>query len=505
MANIQVTTHYPISDEYEYETRLERFDLDEERRSDVTSGKGFIISSAKPIKDDVKDPNGIFSNKFGMTLQDIQPFANRYRCKCGAVQSAFMQGQECPICHTPVKFVDDDFKFFGWIVLKDIYHLIHPTLYMSLAAFIGDENLNNIIKIQAKKDEDGNDIEVKKPKNEPFFGIGMMEFYNKFDEVMEFYKNKAKSQSKIELYEDLMSQKDIIFTHSIPVFTTMLRPYRIENAEMHYEGTNAIYKMCATLAYRINDDSLRMTTKSKNKNELLYDLQMKYKALFDEINKILSGKKGSLRQLFGGRFNFSARSVIVPDPTLRSDQIRLSYPCLCGLLQQRIISVLKRSHNMQYHEAFIYLDQHCDDHDPLITAIINGFIKNDCEGKGIPVLVNRNPTIGIGGIIQCYIIGISDGFTMTMPLTVLKGLAADFDGDTLNILLIINEDFRRAAENVLNPCNSMLISKNDGMFNADYNHQRDTIINANTMLQLSRQYYSKDQIDRIKACKYSYN
>ena len=74
-------------------------------------------------------------------------------------------------------------------------------------------------------------------------------------------------------------------------------------------------------------------------------------------------------------------------------------------------------------------------------------------------------------------------------------------GDTLNILLIINEEFRIAAEYVFNPRNSMYISKNDGMFNNSYNHKRDTIINMNTLVQLSRSKYSPDQIAAIKAAQ----
>ena len=71
-------------------------------------------------------------------------------------------------------------------------------------------------------------------------------------------------------------------------------------------------------------------------------------------------------------------------------------------------------------------------------------------------------------------------------------------GDTLNILLIINKEFQRAAENVFNPRDSMYISKNDGMFNNSYNHKRDTIINANTLVQLSRGNYTPEQIAAIK-------
>lgn len=76
-----------------------------------------------------------------------------------------------------------------------------------------------------------------------------------------------------------------------------------------------------------------------------------------------------------------------------------------------------------------------------------------------------------------------------------------FDGDSLNILYIINKDFLYAAEGVFNPRNAMYISKNDGYFNNDYNHQRDTLINANGLINITRRFYSPEQIDKIKRAK----
>ena len=77
-------------------------------------------------------------------------------------------------------------------------------------------------------------------------------------------------------------------------------------------------------------------------------------------------------------------------------------------------------------------------------------------------------------------------------------LKKSFDGDTLNILLVINKDFARAASLAFNPRNAMHISKNDGLFDNSYNHQRDTIINMNTFVQLGRRNYNKEDIDAIK-------
>lgn len=294
MANIKFSLHYPFSDIYTYQTVLERLNLDKEREKDIAQGRGFAITNSKQIKEDVKDINGIFSSRFGKTLNDDHPFEDLYRCQCGHLMGKFNEGRTCEVCHTTVKFVDNDFGYFGYVILKNPYRIIHPTLFMSLASFIGNEEFDNIIRIQSKKNEDGIEVEIKKPKKEPFYGIGMMEFYNRFDEIMEYYYNtKCKSPSKLERYNDLMRDRDKIFTQSIPVFTTLLRPYKIEGGEMHYESTNAIYKILASYATKINSDSLHMNRDKKTKNELLYNFQMKVKELFNEINKILSGKKGS--------------------------------------------------------------------------------------------------------------------------------------------------------------------------------------------------------------------
>jgi len=73
-----------------------------------------------------------------------------------------------------------------------------------------------------------------------------------------------------------------------------------------------------------------------------------------------------------------------------------------------------------------------------------------------------------------------------------------FDGDTLNILSIINKEFEKFAMAIFNPRNNFQISKNDGMMNRSVNHQRDVIINSNSLMQLSRDYYSDDDIAYIK-------
>jgi DNA-directed RNA polymerase beta' subunit len=227
-----------------------------------------------------------------------------------------------------------------------------------------------------------------------------------------------------------MKNKDIIFCQSIPVFTTHLRPYDAsEKKNFKFEGTNGMYSMMSRLVAQINNDSLKIFRKKKEKNQLLYDLQMKFGELNNEIDNILSGKKGNVRQLTGGRYNFSSRNVIVQNPNLRIDQVTLPYKCLVELLQQQIVNVLQKSYNMSYNDAYSIWYKANIEKDELVVQIINGLIF--ANPYGLPIIINRNPTIARGGILQMFCIAMTDTFTMGIPLQILKLLAADFDGDKL--------------------------------------------------------------------------
>ena len=510
--NIPVNLTYPNSDIYDYMTRIDVIDLDLECKLDIESGNGFIISKPRgTVKKEMKNENGIYSSKFGQKLGDQNPFADRYSCECGFLKSHINHGIECPICHTKCKFVDDDFKKFGWIVLKDKYHLIHPKFYDSLEYIMGaskfDVNrkkikgskLQNILKYNPEVDEHGNNERPCefKPDGEPFYGIGMMEFYNRFDEILDYYIKKY--PKKIEYYEEIQHYRDLVFMHSIPVYTTHLRPSDIKDGYMYFEPTNALYNNINNNVERINRDQKKMDNDPKTKNLKLYDTQMKFKELCNEIMEILSGKKGVLRMLVGARYNFSCRAVIVQDPTLRIDQIKLPYTELVICLQQRIINILIRSYNISPSEAYDKWRNAIATFDERVAEIIDLLIKSTPEG--LPVILNRNPTINFGSILQMYCIGYTKNLTMSIPLQVLPLLGADFDGDVLNVFHILNNEFLRRCEIIFNPRNNMYISKIDGKMNDAVMVQRDTIINSNTIIRFGRKNYSKETLDKIEEIK----
>lgn len=54
---------------------------------------------------------------------------------------------------------------------------------------------------------------------------------------------------------------------------------------------------------------------------------------------------------------------------------------------------------------------------------------------------------------------------------------------------------------MFNPRNNQYISHNDGMFNNQVNQQRDTLINANSMIDLGRKYYTPEEYQKLLAVR----
>lgn len=382
---------YPYSDRWDYQTFLEKIDLDKERINDIKTGKGFIIETSRNVKIDIKNQTGIFSSRYGSTMADTDSFNGKYRCKCGLTKGSIMHGETCPVCGTIVKFYDDDVSIFGWLVLKGQNYVIHPNMYRVLEGFIGESRMNAIIQPIVDVDSDGKIINIgssSKTKKDPFRGIGLYEFKERYDEIIDYYYEKH--PAKKLFYDELKSRKDIVFTQSIPVFSALLRPSILEgNNTLKYQSVNEHFMMLSKLVQEINRQTLGIDRKVKEKLSLIYDAQVCVNAVYEEIKNCLAKKKGDLRGTVGGRYSFTSRSVIRQDPYLRQNHIRLPFAGLMELLQQIIINVLVRTHNISYSQAYKWwFKALVSGYDQTIYDIVDGLIKDQ---GGLPIIINRNP------------------------------------------------------------------------------------------------------------------
>ena len=503
--NIEVRGNYPNNvtlDEqgrpkYRYESRLELIDLDKECEQDLINGTGFVISKKQDIKKDIRSIDSIFSSRFGLQIDDMTPFGDVYKCHCGRTQMKINNGLLCPICHQKVKYVSNDFSITGWIKIREPFFAIHPNMFKKLVCFIG-KNFSTILIDDSKPNEDGFTVAKEIVKTNPFANIGFSAFKERFDEIMEFYRNKYKNnQNKMDYYNDLMTHKDIIFTHSLPVYTSQLRPYSIKKNHFNFEGNNAAYNVIAGTAAKLNKAEFNSRGREKATNQLMYNIQMKYMEIYADLEKEIKQKKGYVRALNGGRYNFTARNVIIPDPDLGIDEIILPYSTLIELMSLTIINILQKTYSPS--EAYRIWDEARIEYNPMIADLIQDII----DSQYIGIILNRNPSISPASIIQLHLIGVTkdDTYSCRVPHEILKSMGADFDGDTLNNMLIINDDFLINAARLFNPRLSMQISYNDGMFNSKMSLQTDTMICINSFAQLGIDEMTEEDYKAIEMCQ----
>ena len=60
-----------------------------------------------------------------------------------------------------------------------------------------------------------------------------------------------------------------------------------------------------------------------------------------------------------------------------------------------------------------------------IVDIIRGLMFNKNNPNGLPIIINRNPSINRGSMLQMFCIDISFDYVMSLPLQILPLLAAD--------------------------------------------------------------------------------
>lgn len=161
----------------------------------------------------------------------------------------------------------------------------------------------------------------------------------------------------------------------------------------------------------------------------------------------LKGKDGRVRgNLMGKRVNFSARSVITPDPIMDVDQVGVPYKIAMSLtvperitpsniceMRERVLNGNKHSHGAECiitsDNQVIQLDS-CKNRTQIRLQygwVVERFLKNDDY-----VIFNRQPSLHRMGMMGHRVVLVS-GSTFRLNLSVANPYNADFDGDEMNM------------------------------------------------------------------------
>lgn len=463
----------------EADVRLVKLNWDEECEKDFIAGRGFEITETAIKGKEEKSMYGIHSPLFATDWEDEDAFAERYSCKCKELKGRVYEGEICPACKTEVKFRDVDLRIFGWIKLHH-HTIINPIFYKMLESIIGKSVFPDIIEIEKEMSRDGH-IKSKTSKTNPFRGIGLIEFRERIDEILEYYWYKKKH--KREMITEVKKDMDKVFTSSIPVYSSVLRPVSFRNETFFFNGIDKKLNVILADSRLLNNKNRPGAVKSKSKRArmdeptILNAIQKNVNELWQLIFSQINQKDGHIKdQILGGRINFSARNVIIPDPHLRADEVRLGYLAFLELFKYEIIAHLSKMNNTTENQAYEEWYKATIHFDAKIYEIMMYLVKK----RKPKILINRNPTINYGSMLLMQVVDIKktyeDDYTMSLPIQILKVLNADFDGDILNIISLKTKKLAKAYDRTYNPRKNMYVSRNDGLFNDDFNLLKDQMI-----------------------------
>ncbi len=212
-----------------------------------------------------------------------------------------------------------------------------------------------------------------------YHNIGLKEFYENFEEIMLYYKQKRKA--KADLIDMLIDNKASVWTSKIPVYSTVLRHQALTEESYYF---NSLDKQI----YPLTSISIKLRDAAAIEVPLyLIQAQQRVNELWGLNFSLIDGKHGWIRsQCVGGMFNFSGRNVIVLDPTLGIDQVDVSYKTFLIEYGSLIIKRIKKDKNWTTTRAHNFLKSKFQ-FDDYVYKIMLDII----EEEKPEILANRNP------------------------------------------------------------------------------------------------------------------
>lgn len=314
----------------------------------------FIRNTSRP------DPDGILSETIFGPIKS-------YRCSCGSLSSRALDGGKiCPKCGVVCDNNNLRLSTFGKI--KTVFPFIKPTKRVNLLKLIGKENKQLLDPLQAdasaalsryisiKIDESEfkivNDISTITPGwiYIPFRITGIYSLY--------FVLKYLYSTIGIELFKPIFEENYFTTELSIlppeirPIFKDPKKPNEVIRVEVndYYISVLNLNKRNEIFSTSISTDEdswieiINYNLKNGLHNEEIveamsieYDrLTALYQFYIDEIYKwafsTLSGKRGLIRSsILSKTIEFSARTVVVVDPSLPPHEIKVSKKILYKL------------------------------------------------------------------------------------------------------------------------------------------------------------------------------
>lgn len=373
-------------------------------------------------------------------------------CFCGHCRGNNYIGKECPKCHFLVSSVfcrDLDYK--GWIMIPSFLPgLIHPQIY---------EMIERHMKIPkgfaTYKDRKGLTVmdwllDPSLPINLVYPEIkqnGLANFEIFYEEIVAYLLTLPENQNNDEFKVYWKKYKDLTIIHQIPVLNEYLHLITHQQGTTRYQVDDPckhILKVFSSLVSIVKEKALQKNISSRFLNNRMYKIQKEFLEYPEALIRIkILGKQGAFRKnCISGRLNFTSRGVIVPITDMHyGDEVYFPWEIMMTAYKSFVLNHLVNRHGYDPCDAIILHSEAITQFGhPLFMLIFNTMIEECRPYKGLPILINRNPTIRHGAIMLKFITRVTLTNCIYISGTDLAPSNSDFDkymNHTVEIFILI--------------------------------------------------------------------
>lgn len=239
------------------------------------------------------------------------------------------------------------------------------------------------------------------PKDDHNSYIGLVKFRKEFLRIMkeEVKRDKRKTKDYNRVVQWYLS--DLLFQNYVVVFSPKLRPATVNKATKTFRHSEINKEFNLLIAHSNNlkslDENYTDDSVELQKLNLLSKIQDDSNAIAERIiNENIKGKTGTIRKLLmGSRIGFSARSVIVPGPDLKLNEIRLNYKVFLEMYKPVLANLIYLTENIPLTKAEEILSKAGNIFDEKVYKYMMELV-NKTE-NGMRVILNRKMIAALFG------------------------------------------------------------------------------------------------------------
>lgn len=389
--------------------------------------------------------NLIYTHYEGDSLQVLPS------CTCGQTTGEYNVGIRCPICNVEVRSVTErPLESSLWIAPpKGVRAYLNPQVWTILADQLNYPGVNLLEWLCNPT--------AQFPANPPKQALrlqaldierGLNNFYANFDAIIQaLFDNgivKGTKQQRDDLARFINKFRDRIFADHLPI-----------PSKMGFITEKTVTSTYADLTMLPAVDAIRTISATENSPvpltlKVLQARAVKANMLLAEYHQAfmstaLGSKNGWLRKhVYGSRLHFTLRAVINSlSDNHEYDELHMPWSVAVMVYKTHLISKLIKR-NFTPNECSKFLHENTVKYNVLIDELFDELIaESPYEKPGLPIILNRNPTLMRGSIQALRVTKIKKDpaiNSISMSVLVLKAPNADFDGDALNGMLILDND-----------------------------------------------------------------